>query len=99
MVKYPTADGSFYGLDFCFSTVGVANPTYPTMTFHFDGGAYALSPQHIFVALDTSGTTCLAMAGSSGFSIFGNIQQQDHLIVYDLVGKRVGFKDANCEAM
>lgn len=99
-IAYPPADGSFYGLEYCFSTAGVANPAYPTMVFHFAGGAdFNLTPDNVFVALDTKGTTCLAMAASSGFSIFGNIQQQNHVIVHDLVNNRIGFKSANCEAM
>lgn len=99
-IPYPAADGSFFGLELCFTTAGVANPTYPNMVLHFRGGAdYTLAPANIFVALDLEGTTCLAMAGSTGFSIFGNIQQQDHLIVHDLVNKRVGFKAADCETI
>lgn len=99
-VPYPAADGSFYGLEFCFTTAGVANPTYPNMVFHFGGGAdFELSPANIFVALDLDGTTCLALASSNGFSIFGNIQQQNHLVVHDLVNKRVGFRNANCETI
>lgn len=98
-IPYPPADGSFYGLEYCFSTAGVANPTYPNMVFHFDGADFNLVPNNVFVALDTQGTTCLAMAGSTGFSILGNIQQQNHLIVHDLVNNRLGFKSANCEAM
>ncbi|KAG0557511.1 hypothetical protein M758_11G132800 [Ceratodon purpureus] len=98
-IPYPEADGSFYGLEFCFSTAGVNNPTYPSMVIHFEGADYALAPDNVFVALDTAGITCFAMASSNGFSILGNIQQQNHLIVHDLVNKRIGFKSANCEAM
>ncbi|XP_073384922.1 aspartic proteinase nepenthesin-1 isoform X3 [Physcomitrium patens] len=98
-VPFPEADGSLYGLDYCFSTAGVANPTYPTMTFHFKGADYELPPENVFVALDTGGSICLAMAASTGFSIMGNIQQQNHLIVHDLVNQRVGFKEANCETI
>lgn len=98
-ISYPPADGSLYGLEYCFNTAGVANPTYPTMVFHFAGADFNLAPDNVFVALDKAGTTCLAMAGSTGFSIFGNIQQQNHLVVHDLVNNRIGFKSANCEAM
>lgn len=98
-VPYPDADGSFFGLDYCFTTAGVANPVYPDMVIHFQGADFNLDPANIFVALDLDGTTCLAMAGSTGFSIFGNIQQQDHLVVHDLENKRVGFKSANCETI
>jgi hypothetical protein len=98
-ISYPVADGSFYGLEFCFSTAGVGDPAYPSMVLHFDGADFALAPENVFVALDTAGTTCFAMAASNGFSILGNIQQQNHLIVHDLVNKRIGFKSANCEAM
>lgn len=98
-LPYPEADGSFYGLEYCFSTAGVANPTYPTVVFHFNGADVALAPDNTFIALDFEGTTCLAMASSTGFSIFGNIQQLNHVIVHDLVNKRIGFKSANCETI
>jgi hypothetical protein len=100
-VNYPKVDGSAIGLDMCFSTKGVANPVYPTVTFHFAGGAnFILAPENNFLLLDpTADTTCLAMAGIDGFSILGNVQQQDHMMVFDVAAKRIGFKSVACDTV
>jgi hypothetical protein len=94
-------DGSAIGLDMCFSTKGVANPAYPTVIFHFAGGAnFVLAPENNFLLLDpTADTTCLAMAGIDGFSILGNVQQQDHMMVFDVAAKRIGFKTVACDTV
>lgn len=96
-IKYPVIDGSAYGLDMCFNIAGVTNPSVPNMVFKFQGADYQMLAQNLFVIVDTSATTlCLAMGGSQGFSIIGNIQQQNHLVVYDLEAKKIGFAVANC---
>jgi hypothetical protein len=97
-VAYPLTDGTPYGLDLCFDIAGVTNPTVPDMTFHFQGGAnFLLLPENLFAIADAfNSVMCMAMAGSEGFSIIGNIQQQDHLVIYDRVAQRIGFANANC---
>lgn len=96
-IPYPTADGSAYGLDLCFNIAGVANPTVPDMVFKFEGADFQLLAENLFVLVDNSATTlCLAMGGSQGFSIIGNIQQQNHLVIYDLEAKKIGFGVAKC---
>ncbi len=97
-VAYPLTDGTPYGLDLCFDIAGVTNPTVPDMTFHFQGGAnFLLLPENLFAIVDAlDSVMCMAMAGSEGFSIIGNIQQQDHLVIYDRVAQRIGFANANC---
>ncbi|KAG0578918.1 hypothetical protein KC19_4G060100 [Ceratodon purpureus] len=96
-VKYPMVDGSAYGLDMCFNIAGVANPSVPDMVFKFQGADYELLAQNLFVLVDASATTlCFAMGGSQGFSIIGNIQQQNHLVIYDLEAKKIGFAIADC---
>lgn len=96
-VKYPMVDGSAYGLDMCFNIAGVANPSVPNMVFKFQDADYELLAENLFVLVDTSATTlCFAMGGSQGFSIIGNIQQQNHLVIYDLEAKKIGFAIDNC---
>lgn len=97
-IKYTVVDGSTYGLDLCYSIAGVTNPTFPDMVIHFTGANFVLPVANLFLLVDTT-DVCLAMAGSTGFSIFGNVQQQDHLIVYDLVAYRVGFKSIACDTL
>jgi hypothetical protein len=75
----------------------VANPTVPDMVFKFQGADFQLLAENLFVLVDNSATTlCLAMGGSQGFSIIGNIQQQNHLVIYDLEAKKIGFGVAKC---
>ena len=97
LVPYPAVDGSTYGLDLCFNIAGVANPSVPDMVFKFQGADYQLLAENLFVLVDAKASTlCLAMGGSQGFSIIGNIQQQNHLVIYDLEAKKIGFAVANC---
>jgi hypothetical protein len=39
------------------------------------------------------------MAGIDGFSILGNVQQQDHMMVFDVAAKRIGFKSVACDTV
>lgn len=97
MLSYPVVDGSTYGLDLCFNIAGVASPRVPDMVFKFQGADYQLLAENLFVIVDTSASTlCLAMGGSQGFSIIGNIQQQNHLVVYDLEARRIGLATVAC---
>ncbi len=96
-LTYPIVSGAPYGLDLCFSTRGMAELTLPDMVFHFTNADFVLEPQNLFFMVDTAGTVaCLAMAGNTGLSILGNIQQQDHLIVYDLDEAQIGFQSTSC---
>lgn len=96
-VKYPVVDGTSYGLDLCYNIAGVASPGVPDMVLHFKGADFQLLAENLFVIVDTAATTlCLAMAGSQGFSIIGNIQQQNHLVTYDRVGGKIGFATTKC---
>ncbi|XP_024360239.1 aspartic proteinase nepenthesin-2 isoform X2 [Physcomitrium patens] len=74
-------------LPWCFISLVWISPSLP------------LPPENIFVAVDTLGSDCLAMAASTGFSILGNIQQQNHWIVHGIVNKQVGFKTENIETI
>lgn len=75
----------------------MSNPSVPDMVFKFQGADFQMRGENLFVLVDTSATTlCLAMGGSQGFSIIGNIQQQNHLVVYDLEAKKIGFATADC---
>lgn len=97
MVPYPVIDGSSFGLDLCFNIAGVAEPRVPDMVFKFQGADYQLLAENLFVIVDAGLTTlCLAMGGSQGFSIIGNIQQMNHLVIYDLQAKKIGFAVTQC---
>lgn len=61
---------------------------------------FEIPVSNLFVFVDSSEqTVCLAMALSAQFSIIGNIQQQNNIIVYDVVNKRIGFQAFDCATL
>lgn len=99
-LTYPLVSGSEYGLDVCFDIGNATTLILPTIVFQFTGKVDVDLPiRNLYVLVDTTGPIiCLAMAGNDGFSIFGNIQQQNNLIVYDLNPQKfqIGFKSITC---
>ncbi|KAG6557490.1 hypothetical protein Mapa_000763 [Marchantia paleacea] len=90
LIQYTQIDSSQIGLDLCYDLSGVANPTFPSVTFQFQGVDLVLPANNLFLQVDNQGTTCLAFAGTSDFTIIGNIQQQNHYFLYDVANERVG---------
>ncbi|KAH9560587.1 hypothetical protein CY35_06G113200 [Sphagnum magellanicum] len=99
-LTYPLVSGSEYGLDVCFDIGNATTLILPTIVFHFTGKVDVVLPiGNLYVLVATTGPIiCLAIAGNDGFSIFGNIQQQNNLIVYDLNPQKfqIGFKSITC---
>lgn len=100
-LKLQQADGSAIGLDDCYKLPShTSRIKVPSITFHFAGGAdYDLPASNAFITDQESGLLCLAMGGSSGLSIFGNIQQQNFHILYDLGRNELSFVHADCDAL
>ncbi|CAI0403926.1 unnamed protein product [Linum tenue] len=48
------------------------------------------------IADSSVGLVCLAMGSSSGMSIFGNIQQQNFMVLYDLAKESLSFTPTQC---
>lgn len=96
-VSLPQADGSSIGLDLCY-TSAAASANFPSLTFHFKGADYVL-PKQNYLFQDTSGLVCLAMLPSSGLSIFGNFQQQNVHILYDLEKSMLSFAPTVCDTL
>ncbi|XP_057791586.1 aspartic proteinase nepenthesin-1 [Salvia miltiorrhiza] len=85
------------GLDLCFKVPsGAENVEVPKLVFHFEGADLDL-PGENYIIGDPSGVACLAMGGSSGMSIFGNVQQQNMLVVHDLVKEAISFVPKQCD--
>jgi hypothetical protein len=91
LLIYPLVSGSPYGLDLCFDVGGANNnnnPILPDLVFHFTDADFFLTIENVYTSLvdTTSPVNCLAIVPATiiGFSILGNVQQQDHLIVFDL---------------
>ncbi|GAB2293818.1 hypothetical protein Dimus_028031 [Dionaea muscipula] len=79
----PTVNSSSTGLDLCFQLPqNTSNVQLPTMVFHFQGGDLQLPTANYFV-LASPQVLCLAMGPMSGMSIYGNIFQQNTLVLYD----------------
>ncbi|KAH9551712.1 hypothetical protein CY35_09G026900 [Sphagnum magellanicum] len=97
-LTYPLVSGDQYGLDLCFNTGGAVNAaTLPSVVLHFTNADFTLAPENLFIyANDAGSVQCLAMAGSSGLSILGNVQQQDHLILFDGEAGQIGFQSTTC---
>ncbi|KAL5704316.1 saccharopepsin [Ranunculus cassubicifolius] len=99
-MKLPVDDSSSTGLDLCFSLPSDASDvTVPKLIFHFDGADLDLPGENYMIADSSMGLACLAMGGSSGMSIFGNIQQQNILVLHDLEKKTMSFTATKCDQL
>lgn len=91
------------GFDLCYNATPALR--FPTITFHFAGGAkFVLPKNNSFISFqeNTGGVVCLAFdsAGPEGStSIFGNVQQQNFHIVYDLGHNSLYFAPTNCASI
>ncbi|MFS8019397.1 putative nepenthesin [Helianthus anomalus] len=92
------------GLDLCFELpedVGSGETTIeiPKLVFHFDGASLDLPGENYMIGDVKSGLVCLAMGSSSGISIFGNIQQQNMMVVHDLEKETLSFVPTKCDQL
>ncbi|XP_058203506.1 aspartic proteinase nepenthesin-1-like [Rhododendron vialii] len=98
-VKLPLVDArNSTGLDLCFELPSNHSDrgAIPPLVFHFTDADLDL-PTENYVILD-SGVMCLAMLGSGDTPyIFGNIQQQNILVVYDLYKETLSFMPTECD--
>lgn len=94
------------GLDLCFdlpTTTDVSEVAVPKLKLHFEGSDLEL-PEENYMIADSwdggGGVVCLAMAASSGgLSIFGNIAQQNLLVLHDLEEETVSFTPTQCDQL
>lgn len=103
-IRARAVNASSVGLDLCYRAKSV--PRFPTIAFHFKGGArYVLPEKNSFISLKTStgdDLVCLAFAsaGPAGSpSIIGNVQQQNFHIAYDLGRNKLSFAHKNCASL
>lgn len=103
LIKLTTADGSQIGLDLCYKVSVGTNPLakFPSLSFHFKGADFVLPPKNYMILANRTGKLlCLAMMPSDdGVSIFGNVQQQNYQILYDLGKNMLSFSPALCETV
>ncbi|XP_022773823.1 aspartic proteinase nepenthesin-1-like [Durio zibethinus] len=88
------------GLELCFSLPsGSTQVDVPKLVFHFDGADLDLPGENYMIADSSSGVICLAMGSSTGMSIFGNIQQQNLLVLYDFEKETLSFLRTQCHKL
>ncbi|XP_019177240.1 PREDICTED: aspartic proteinase nepenthesin-1 [Ipomoea nil] len=90
------------GLELCFTLPADADDiTVPKMIFHFDGedADLDLPGENYIIADKSSGMACLAMGSSGSMSIFGNVQQQNMLVVHDLTKETLSFVPTQCDQL
>ncbi|XP_021805251.1 probable aspartyl protease At4g16563 [Prunus avium] len=87
----------------CYNVSGIETPMFPSVTFHFKGGAEMALPEENYMAPAGWKVLCLTIRGdnlpviSSGPSIIlGSFQMQNYHVEYDLQNERFGFKQQQC---
>jgi hypothetical protein len=96
LIKLPVAQGD---LNLCYSPPSEGTqPNFPTITFHFRGADYPLTKENYMIT-DQNGFLCLAMMSNTGMSIFGNVQQQNFHILFDMENELLSFEPAVCDSI
>ncbi|GER56960.1 eukaryotic aspartyl protease family protein [Striga asiatica] len=91
--NYRTAP-SYSILDTCF--VRKEKDVATSVSFTFQNNVQVdLDASNTFYAVNES-LICLAFAGNTDFTIFGNWQQKTFELVYDVAGERLGFRPGMC---
>lgn len=98
--KLPVDDSGSMGLDVCFKLPSNADSVeVPKLLFNFDGGSLDLPAENYMIADSSMGVVCLAMGSSQGMSIFGNVQQQNMMVLHDLKAQTLSFMPTQCDKL
>ncbi|XP_072957898.1 aspartic proteinase nepenthesin-1-like [Typha angustifolia] len=85
-------------LDICFEIPpSTSSVSVPKLVFHFEGADMELPAANYFIFYETY--LCLMMNSLKGASIFGNFQQQNMHILYDLANGALSFEPAECNKL
>ncbi|TMX03495.1 hypothetical protein EJD97_015915 [Solanum chilense] len=99
-VNLEVDDSSSTGLDLCFKLPSNTNNIkVPKLIFHFEGADMDLPAENYMIADSRMGIACLAMGSSSGMSIFGNVQQQNMMVIHDLDKETLSFVPKQCDKL
>ncbi|XP_062094493.1 aspartic proteinase nepenthesin-1 [Humulus lupulus] len=100
-INLPVDKTGSQGLDLCFNLPKDSTSVeVPKLSFHFKNDAVLeLPPENYILSDSTLGVLCLALGSSSGMSIFGNIQQQNLLVVHDLSKETLSFVPTQCDQL
>ncbi|KAI6691739.1 hypothetical protein NL676_019449 [Syzygium grande] len=98
--KLTVDDSGSTGLDLCFKLPSdTSQVEVPKLIFHFEGADLDLPGENYMIADSTVGLVCLAMGSSNGMSIFGNVQQQNTLVIHDLEKETLSFLPTKCDKL
>ncbi|GER40154.1 eukaryotic aspartyl protease family protein [Striga asiatica] len=93
-IGLPWTNSSSSDLEFCYKLPRgkmEAGIQFPKIVFEFKGAALELPWQKYFFVVE-KGIGCLMMAATDmDFSILGNFQQQNTLVIYDLGNEKLSF--------
>lgn len=99
-MNLPLDDSGSAGLDLCFKMPkGTTSLEVPKFVFHFKEADLDLPSENYMIGDTNMGILCLAMGKSSGMSIFGNVQQQNMMVVHDLAKETISFIPTQCDAL
>ncbi|KAJ6302480.1 hypothetical protein OIU77_016550 [Salix suchowensis] len=91
-IDLPVDSSGSTGLEVCFTLPsGSTKMEVPKMVFHFDGADLELPAENYMIGDSSMRVACLAMGSSSGMSIFGNVQQQNMVVLHDLEKETLSF--------
>ncbi|KAL4203492.1 hypothetical protein AMTRI_Chr01g128220 [Amborella trichopoda] len=101
IIDFPSIVNPPSPFEICYIVPDSSNITgLPDITFHFSGDAnWKMGPSNIFYPLHEN-VICPVIVNSpaAGPSIFGNWQQQNTVVEYDLGEKRLSFAPADCRS-
>ncbi|MFS7960179.1 putative nepenthesin [Helianthus anomalus] len=81
--KYTGYDKPYYtGLEHCFNAPG--NVQISNLVFHFEGADWELPKEIYIYQQQGNDMACLAFIADDKQFIFGNMQQQNMMVIYDL---------------
>lgn len=99
-MKLQLDDSGSAGLDLCFKLPkDTTTLKVPKFVFHFKEADLDLPSENYMIGDSNMGILCLAMGKSSGMSIFGNVQQQNMMVVHDLAKETLSFVPTQCDAL
>ncbi|KAL2622690.1 hypothetical protein R1flu_002895 [Riccia fluitans] len=92
------------GLEVCYGVTGFDTVVIPALTFHFDSADFDLPADNTmekFTDESSNNFICLALTESpvASSSIFGNRQQQNFQVLYDLDNGSIGWVPADCASI
>ncbi|XP_050287740.1 aspartyl protease family protein At5g10770-like [Quercus robur] len=99
MRNYSMTSSNSSLFDTCYDLSKSQSVSIPSISFFFGGGVSVdLNKVGILYILSQT-EACLAFAGNSNpsdIAIFGNEQQKGLEVVYDVVGRKIGFRPGGC---